>query len=204
MKKTLLFASAVAVITSISGAQAATDFLAGDVDAGKAKSAACAGCHGADGNAPAPSFPKLAGLGAAYITNQLMAFKSGDRKNGIMQGQAANLSEADMHNLGAYFSAQGVKIGEASEQGKEEGAPVYRGGDQKTGLPACMACHGAAGAGNPAAGYPALSGQYAGYVEAQLKAFAAGERKNAIMEPIANAMTPAQMKAVAQYVQGLY
>ena len=204
MNKTFLYASVLATIASISSAQAATDFMAGDVDAGKAKSAACAGCHGADGNAPAPSFPKLAGLGARYISEQLAAFKSGQRKNAIMQGQVANLSEADMHNLAAYFSAQGVKIGEASERGKEEGAPIYRGGDMASGVPACMSCHGPSGTGNPAAGYPSLSGQYAGYVEAQLKAFAAGDRKNAIMEPIATSMSAAQMKAVAEYVQGLY
>lgn len=204
MKKQFMFASMIAAAISMAPASAAPDFLAGDAAKGKAKSAACAGCHGADGNSAAPTFPKIAGQGARYIAAELAKFKSGERDNVMMKGVAAGLSDEDMLNLGAYFASQGVKIGEASQLGKTEGAALYRGGNLETGVAACMGCHGPSGTGNPAAGYPALSGQFAGYVEAQLKAFAAGTRNNKMMTPIANAMSAKEMKAVAEYVQGLY
>ncbi|CAH9019861.1 c-type cytochrome [Candidatus Nitrosacidococcus sp. I8] len=78
----------------------------GDPTAGKQKSEACAGCHGADGNSPAPSFPKLAGQSANYIVHALGAYQSGDRKNDVMAGMAAPLSDQDKADLGAYFASQ--------------------------------------------------------------------------------------------------
>ncbi|HHJ19324.1 MAG TPA: cytochrome c [Gammaproteobacteria bacterium] len=78
----------------------------GDADAGKAKSQACASCHGADGNSPSPQFPNLAGQQRSYLLHALKAYKSGDRKNPLMAGMVAALTEEDMENLAAYFSAQ--------------------------------------------------------------------------------------------------
>lgn len=78
----------------------------GNAEAGKAKSAACAGCHGADGNSPTAMFPKLSGQHADYLFHSLKDYQSGKRKNPIMQGQVANLSVQDMHDLAAYFSKQ--------------------------------------------------------------------------------------------------
>ena len=78
----------------------------GNAAAGKAKSTACAGCHGADGNSPTPMFPKLAGQHQDYLYHSLKAYKAGKRKNPIMSGQAQALSEADMADLAAYFSKQ--------------------------------------------------------------------------------------------------
>jgi len=78
--------------------------MAASIEAGKAKSAVCAGCHGADGNGGAdPSWPKLAGQDAAYLVKQLKDFKSGARKDPIMAGMVAGLSDSDMANLGAYI-----------------------------------------------------------------------------------------------------
>jgi cytochrome c553 len=79
---------------------------AGDAEAGKTKSAACAACHGPDGNSPTPAFPKLAGQQKDYIYHSLKQYKAGSRKNPIMAGQVANLSIADMEDLAAYFSSQ--------------------------------------------------------------------------------------------------
>lgn len=101
MKKTVLLL-AIASISSFSlHAQAEADPAAG-----KAKSAACTACHGADCNSLVPMFPKLAGQQADYLYHTLKAYKSGKRKNAIMAGQVASLSEADMENLAAYFSTQ--------------------------------------------------------------------------------------------------
>ncbi len=88
------------------GAFAAPAWAGGDPAEGKAKSAPCAACHGADGNSQIAANPKLAGQHASYIVRALKDYKSGARKNPIMAGFAAALSEQDMEDLAAYFSAQ--------------------------------------------------------------------------------------------------
>ena len=79
---------------------------AGDADAGKAKSAVCGACHGADGNSMVPNFPKLAGQGAAYTLKQLQDIKSGARQVPEMAGIVLGLSDQDMADLAAYYAAQ--------------------------------------------------------------------------------------------------
>lgn len=76
-----------------------------DAAAGKAKSATCAGCHGANGISINPVWPNLAGQKAAYIVKQLKAFKAGSRKDPMMDSTAKALSDADIENLAAYFSS---------------------------------------------------------------------------------------------------
>ena len=78
----------------------------GDPAAGKEKSQACQACHGVDGNSLAPNFPKLAGQYQNYLLRALMDYKSGARKNPIMNAQVAALSEQDMKDLAAYFAGQ--------------------------------------------------------------------------------------------------
>jgi cytochrome c553 len=79
--------------------------FAGDAAAGKAKAAMCAACHGANGISIAPMYPNLAGQKEAYIVKQLKDFKAGTRKDPVMSGMAAPLSDADIENLAAYFSS---------------------------------------------------------------------------------------------------
>ena len=79
---------------------------AGNFKAGKAKSTTCAACHGADGVSLIPSFPKLAGQHRDYLVQALKDYKAGKRKNPTMAEQVKNLSDADMADLAAYFSAQ--------------------------------------------------------------------------------------------------
>ena len=99
MKRLIVFALAACV-----GAQA---FAAGDAASGKQKSQACAACHGADGNAPTgPDFPRRAGQHYDYLLKALRDYKSGARKNPIMDGQVSGLSTQDMADLAAYFSSQ--------------------------------------------------------------------------------------------------
>ena len=168
----------------------------------------CAACHGADGNSPSPANPNLAGQGAGYIVHQLTSFKANkDRKNPVMFAMASPLSEQDMQNVAAYFSAQKPKEGVArNKEMLPLGQKLYRGGDMTRSLPACAACHGAAGAGVPVP-YPRIAGQYAEYTEVQLKAFRAGERSNdpnSMMRDVAGKLRDADIKALADYITGLH
>lgn len=95
----------LAVLSALTLATAANVAVAGDAAAGKAKSATCAGCHGAAGISAAPNFPNLAGQKEAYLVKQLKDFKSGARKDPMMAGMAAPLSDADIANLAAYYSS---------------------------------------------------------------------------------------------------
>ncbi len=79
---------------------------AGDVAAGKTKSAVCASCHGPQGVSPQPNFPIIAGQYQDYIVRALKDYKSGERENAIMKGFVTNLSEQDMKDLAAYFYSQ--------------------------------------------------------------------------------------------------
>lgn len=209
MNKQLVFATLLSV-SAVFGTSAAfgapAELVAGDASAGKEKAATCAGCHGADGNSANPIWPKLAGQHAKYLVKQLQDFKAGDRKNATMAPMAAPLSEQDMQDLAAYFSAQQIKLGEADPKLVDAGEKIYRGGNKTSGVSACMACHGPDGAGNPAANFPHLAGQHAAYIENQLKAFRSGERANdygKMMRNIASKMTDHEIKAVASYIQGL-
>jgi cytochrome c553 len=181
-------------------------FTKGSADAGSAKAAACAACHGQGGASTNPEWPKLAAQGSRYIDEQLGLFRDGTRKNPIMQAQAAALSDDDMANLAAYFAAQPANPGVASKDAIALAEPLYRGGDAARGLPACSGCHGPGGAGNPAAAYPRVGGQHAKYVSAQLQAYRAGERVGAnaaIMQAVARQLSDQEIGALASYVNGL-
>jgi len=202
MNKPLVFAVVFSLVVGVSPA-----FAGGDVSAGKTKSATCAACHGMDGNSANPDWPNLAGQGAAYIEKQLKAFKGDERQNATMAPMAAPLAEQDIADLAAFFAAQTVKVGAAEESLVELGQKIYRGGNPASGVAACIGCHGPGGKGNPAAKFPALSGQHAKYVETQLNAFKAGERNNdaaRMMRNTASNMTEQEIKSVASYIQGLH
>lgn len=178
-------------------------------DLAKAKQLAesvCAGCHGADGNAPAPTFPKLAGQHPDYIAKQLKEFKSGVRANPIMTGMAAALEEADMKALGAYYASQKPAPASATNAATAAlGQNIWRAGIAAKGVPACAGCHGPAGAGLPAQ-FPRIGGQWGDYTEAQLKGFRDGVRTNdpaQMMRTIALKMTDPEIKAVSDYAAGL-
>ena len=83
-----------------------TAFAGGDAAAGKEKSQACQACHGPDGNSPSPAFPIIAGQYEDYLLHALREYKSGERKNAVMAGQVAALSDDDLKNLAAYYASQ--------------------------------------------------------------------------------------------------
>lgn len=203
MKNYLVITMCLLVSMVFSTAQAA-----GDPEAGKAASASCAACHGADGNSVNPEWPKLAGQHEGYLIQQLLYFADGERDNATMKGMAANLSDEDRDNLSAYFASQKVTYGAADPALVELGERLYRGGNSESGVAPCMGCHGPNGAGNPDANYPALRGQHAKYVENQLHGFAEGNRVNEnsikMMQLIASRMTNKEIRAVSSYIQGLH
>ena len=209
------FVAATAVLSTAAFAQEAAKPAPAAPDLAKAQQIVtqiCAACHGADGNSVAPANPNLAGQIADYITLQLSHFKAGIRVNPTMQAMAATLSDADMQALGIYFSQQKPKGLAARDPALVKSAQrLWRGGDAATGTPACAGCHSPTGVGIPK-NYPRLAGQYADYVYAQLKAFKAGERgadaagkdvNGRIMNEIAQKLSDAQMKAIADYAAGL-
>lgn len=179
----------------------------GDVEAGKTRAAACAACHGPQGNMESDQFPKLAGQGAPYIYEQLKLFKSGERQNAIMAGQAAGLSDEDMKNIAAYFASQQTKPGAADVAVAPAGAEIYHGGNAEKGIPACSGCHGPSGLGNAAAKFPRLSGQSPAYIATQLTAYRDGSRsdyRNAkIMAGVAENLSDDNIQSLASYVAGL-
>jgi cytochrome c553 len=87
------------------------------------------------------------------------------------------------------------------------GEQIYRGGVLDKNIPACSACHGPQGEGNPQAGFPRLGGQHADYIVAQLQAYKNNQRRNDInniMRMIAEKLSPQDMQSVASYIQGLH
>lgn len=180
---------------------------AGDAASGKQLSASCGACHGSDGNSPAASFPKLAGLGEKYLLKQMKDFKSGARANPIMAGQVAALNDTQMSDLAAFFASQTRSVGYAAKDKVALGEKIFRAGNKATGVPACLACHAADGSGMSAAGFPALGGQHGDYIKAQLVAFQEDKRTNdasKVMRDIAGRMSNKEVSAVSAYIQGLH
>jgi cytochrome c553/nitrate/TMAO reductase-like tetraheme cytochrome c subunit len=174
----------------------------GSVEAGRQKSATCAGCHGADGNSAQSAFPSIAGLNSGYLSLQLQAFKTGRRKNAVMQGMMAALSEQDMADLAAYYSTQKMRatvflpkvLSLKQRANLEIGASLYKGN--------CARCHGLTGRGQGI--FPALAGQYPDYDVAQMAAFKAGERnKHSIMRDVASGLSDDDLRLIADYLAGL-
>jgi cytochrome c553 len=169
----------------------------------------CAACHAADGNSTIAANPRLAGQSAEYLVKQLtdLAKPAGDktgRENAVMSAMAMGLSEADRHNVAAWFAAQTPKPSLARDKDSAElGQRIYRSGIPEKAVPACAGCHGPTGAGLPAL-YPRIGGQFSEYLVAELKAFREGTRRNNLpMQQIAFRLSDPEINAVADYAAGL-
>jgi len=160
--------------------------------AGEQAAGQCASCHGQKGNSSNAQWPNLAAQQSTYLSNQLKAFKAGERVNPIMQPMAAHLSTEDIANLAAYFSSQ--------PPAKAGGDPALaKSGEAKAAM--CQGCHGAKAQGNGQ--FPRLAGQHPEYLEQQLKAFKGGSRKNGPMQAITANLSEADFKALAAYFGSL-
>ena len=180
---------------------------AADYQAGEAKSALCVACHGAKGISSNPEWPSLAGQHRDYLAKQLRDFKNGTRPSELMTAIVATLSDADIENLADYYANQPLPKGVTPKQYLKRGEQLYRGGDFKKHITACIACHGPRGLGNAQAMFPVLSGQQAVSTINELEQFKQNKRRNdlhAIMRDISKNMDKEDMEAVAHYVSGLH
>ncbi|MFC7301859.1 c-type cytochrome [Cognatiluteimonas weifangensis] len=196
----------------------------GDAKAGATKAGACAACHGLDGNPTDPQYPRLAGMPERYTARQLALFKGGERTGGmaaVMVPMATPLSAQDMRDIGAYFAQQKAGAGIADDtviaEGPNKGMKFYAvgqqlflGGDPARGIPACMACHGPTGAGNPGPAYPHIGGQYTAYTTRRLEEYRTGTSSESdprlfqTMAAVAKSLTDEEIRSLASYVQGLH
>jgi len=197
------------VATAPAAAAAAAPLKPGDANSGQAKSATCGACHGIDGNPASSQYPKLAGQHENYIARQIELIKTNQRANPVMMGFIASMTPQDMHDVGAYFASKSSLPGVADAKLVAKGEALYRGGDKATNTPACMACHGPDGRGNPGAGYPQLAGQFADYTAAKLKDFRDGKKwsdddKGAIMPAVVHGLNDNDIAALATYIEGLH
>ena len=200
----------VRVIASLAALCALPALADGDAAAGQQKAAVCAACHGLDGNSVVAQWPKLAGQHQAYLARQVTLIRDGARAVPEMAPIVASLSEADIADLAAWYASQAPATAAADPELAVAGKRLYQAGNPETGVPACMACHGPAGEGNPLAGYPALAGQHSVYIENALTRFRSGqtwgEDDNAslVMAGVAAELSDAEIKAVASAIQGWY
>jgi cytochrome c553 len=112
-----------------------------------------------------------------------------------------------MQDLAAWYSSQKLAGKTADPALVSSGERLFRGGNKATGVPACGACHGPAGQGNTAAGWPAIAGQHATYSSNQLLAYRSKQRTTdgdtQMMRTVAASLSDEEIKAVASYAQGL-
>jgi cytochrome c553 len=163
----------------------------------------CSTCHGAQGISVSPTFPKLAGQQAVYLEAQLKAFRDRSRADphaqAFMWGMAAQLTDATIAEIAAYFAAQPAGAGTPADPAEvTAGRRIFEGGIEAQHVAACQSCHGqkALGAGP----FPRLAGQHRGYLERQLEAFATNLRANEIMHENSKNLTALQISQVAAFL----
>lgn len=143
----------------------------------------CMGCHGPAGMSQFEDWPSLAGLSTQYIDSELQKFKSGERKNGMMQTIAKGLSSEGMQQASAYFGAKQLAVEPSKDAAKPKGVET------------CAACHG----DKKTMLGPILYGQQRDYLLKQLQDFKDGKRKNDVMEGIAKTLSTGQIQELSDY-----
>ena len=179
----------------------------GDAVKGRKLHGDCEGCHGPDGNVDTPDVPDLGGQDLLYTYKQLADYKAGTRTSSIMNDAVAALSERDMADLAAFYASQ-------KPPRRPRTAPMPGGavvalasiGDGPRLIPACDACHGERGEGNPSFyGMPALRDQKSDDLIVQMTAYRSGERANdvyRVMRDISRRLTDAEISGLAEYYSG--
>ena len=190
---------------SIASSQARAEELKADSDLVRRAIHVCAACHGEGGNSAVAIFPKLAGQQVAYTIAQLSAFRAQKRAEqdaqAYMWGISALLDDATIQGLAEYFASQAPAPGKPGDAKlTKKGKQIYMEGIPSKGVRACRSCHGDDAEG--ASVFPRLAGQHAEYVFNQLKIFGTRFRPHGIvMAGVTKNMTPAEMHAVAEYIQ---
>lgn len=193
---------AVATLSAVASAALAQG-VTGSAEAGKKKAEMCIGCHGIVGYQNSfpeiHKVPKISGQSDKYIISALTAYKKGDRKHPSMRGIAGSLSEQDMADLAAFYSAQaGAAPGDAPKAASAAAAALIEKG-------ACASCHGANFAKPIDPSYPKLAGQHADYLYVALKAYTVEGnnmvgRSNGVMAGVAKQFKHAEMREIAKYL----
>lgn len=214
---------AIAFAISLPCLSSTAVLAAGNPASGQQKAAVCGACHGADGNSTPEIYaalkaPKLAGQVPEYTVKSLHDFKAGRRTNESMSPQAQAVAEADIADLAAYFASQQSKPNAvANKDLLAQGEKIYQKGKGRPSVvTACIGCHGPKGIGNrdwanvyskvPVVLTPAIGGQHAAYVSAQLNAYKSGARSTdpgSVMRNIAGRMDEKDIAAVSEYIAAL-
>ena len=166
---------------------------------------ACASCHGKDGGGQA-SFPRLAGMNAAYLLKQMQDFASGSRDNAVMKPIADALSPDERRAMASYYAdlpipTPSIRPAEAPLPDTDPGARLAMRGAWEKGVPACVQCHGPGGRGVGET-FPTIAAQPAGYLATQLQAWKRGTRNNdplELMRHLSRSLTEAEIKAVSDW-----
>jgi len=192
-----------AIIAAVVAAGAAPAVLANEV--AQIAAASCAACHGPDGNSVVPNFPKIAGQQEAYLLKQLAEFRTGKRKSDAMAASLESVKPADFGALAAHYAGQKQAPGKVENAAlAESGRKLFKDGNEATGVPACVGCHGEDGRGNDR--NPRIAGQHQAYAIKEMGDFKTGARANdkgRVMRVVAERLTEAEIKAVAEYMAGL-
>ena len=188
------------LVLAVLGLAAAVSAGAAETTAAqRQKAAPCAACHGAEGRSLSADVPSLAGQPKQFITTQLVMFREGNRKNPVMNALAAPLSNADINDLGSYFTAQSAEPAARRTLGADTAAAAR----SLTEKLSCVTCHGAELKGQQH--IPRLAGQQADYLRTQLLGFKAGTRfdMDGNMTAAAQALTAADIETLASYLSTL-
>ena len=169
-----------------------------DIEAGRVKSAACAACHEADGNALAGTYPNLAGQSWRYLYIQLQDFKAGRRSDPLMTPMAQPLSRQDMIDIANYFAAQPAK----PSTFKADEAKIKL-GQAKADETLCSMCHLGGFAGQNE--IPKVAGQQYDYIVKQLRDFKERKRTNdaGSMTSVAQTLKDADIENLGHYITSL-
>ena len=188
-----MFAVALSFLTLTS-----TPAAFADAETGRQKAQVCVACHGPGGNSANPVVPVLAGQPQQFIVTQLFMFREGKRTDAQMSPFAANLSNADLNDLAAYFSAQ-----PHAPPAHVSTPEIVAAGRRITEQHNCVACHARTLMGQQH--IPGLAGQHAEYLRAQLRGFKASTRfdMDGNMTSAAQALTDADIEILADYLSGL-
>ena len=190
-------------------------FVSADEEAiksGEKKAMLCTACHGVE-NSNNPEWPNLSQQSKKYLVEQLHAFRDGIRNNALMSSQAMGLSDEDINDLASYYNNVKSKRGvlPSDDSNIELGQKIYRGGIADRAVPACISCHGPNGLGIDRTGYPKISGQHSIYTLSRLKDYKEGyddrnsvSKNYSIMSSISFKLSNLEMKALSEYLQGLY
>lgn len=203
----MIVRSVVAAATfSAAALSAQAQGVTGSAEAGQKKAEMCIGCHGIPGYQNSfpeiHKVPKISGQSDKYIVSALTAYKKGDRKHPSMRGIAGSLSEQDMADLAAFYTAQGDQPADETPKAANVAAAalIEKG--------ACASCHGANFSKPIDPSYPKIGGQHADYLFVALKAYTVEGnnvvgRANPIMAGVAKQFKPAEMREIAKYLATL-